>query len=96
MIELNSEKAPKSVANFLQYVEDGAYDGTIFHRVISDFMIQGGGFDKNLKKRRTRPGIENEADNGLKLEINKQLVAATIIYRYKNLYQENNWKYRLS
>ena len=66
IIELNPEEAPKTVANFLQYVESGAYDGTIFHRVISNFMIQGGGFDKDLKKRPTRPGVENEADNALK------------------------------
>ena len=66
VLELNRHKAPISVENFLSYVDRGFYDGTIFHRVISDFMIQGGGFDKNLKKRSTRPGIENEADNGLK------------------------------
>lgn len=65
LIELNPEKAPKSVANFLEYVESGHFNGTVFHRVIPDFMIQGGGFDENLKKKETRPPILNEAGNGL-------------------------------
>lgn len=65
VVELNSEKAPNTVANFLQYVKDGFYTGTIFHRVISNFMIQGGGFDKNMNEKKTRPPIKNEADNGL-------------------------------
>jgi peptidyl-prolyl cis-trans isomerase B (cyclophilin B) len=64
-IELNAEKAPITVANFLQYVEDGFYDGMIFHRVISNFMIQGGGFDANMKQKATMAPIKNEADNGL-------------------------------
>jgi peptidyl-prolyl cis-trans isomerase B (cyclophilin B) len=64
-IELNAEKAPITVANFLQYVEDGFYDGMIFHRVISNFMIQGGGFDANMKQKATKEPIKNEADNGL-------------------------------
>lgn len=64
-LELNNEKAPISTANFLSYVEDGYYDGTIFHRVISNFMIQGGGFDADMKKKDTKPGIENEWTNGL-------------------------------
>lgn len=66
VLELYPEKAPKSVANFLQYVKDGHYNGTIFHRVIEDFMIQGGGFDRNLEQKPTRAPIESEAKNGLK------------------------------
>lgn len=65
-IELDEEKAPKSVANFLEYVKSGFYEGTIFHRVIGNFMIQGGGFDKNYQQKSTRPPIQNEAKNGLK------------------------------
>ncbi len=64
-LELNAEKAPITVANFLQYVESGFYDGVIFHRVINDFMIQGGGFDANMKQKPTKDEIKNEADNGL-------------------------------
>ena len=64
-LELNAEKAPISVANFLQYVESGFYDGVIFHRVINDFMIQGGGFDANMKQKSSKDEIKNEADNGL-------------------------------
>jgi peptidyl-prolyl cis-trans isomerase B (cyclophilin B) len=64
-LELNAEKAPITVANFLQYVESGFYDGVIFHRVINDFMIQGGGFDANMKQKKTKDEIKNEADNGL-------------------------------
>jgi peptidyl-prolyl cis-trans isomerase A (cyclophilin A) len=64
-IELNAEKAPKTVENFLKYVDDKFYDGTIFHRVISDFMIQGGGFDKAMTKKSTREPVENEAKNAL-------------------------------
>ncbi|OUS40107.1 hypothetical protein A9R00_07775 [Oleispira antarctica] len=65
-IELNAEKAPISVENFLQYVEDGHYNGTIFHRVINNFMVQGGGFDKHMRQKPTRAMIKNEAKNGLK------------------------------
>lgn len=65
-IELDSAKAPGSVANFLAYVDAGFYDGTIFHRVIPDFMIQGGGFTADLKQKPTRPAIKNEAANGLR------------------------------
>lgn len=65
-IELNAEKAPKTVANFLAYVESGHYAGTIFHRVIPGFMIQGGGFEPGLKQKSNNPPIENEANNGLK------------------------------
>ena len=65
-IELDAEKAPKSAANFLQYARDGFYNGTIFHRVIPGFMIQGGGFDDKMNQKATRAPIENEARNGLK------------------------------
>ncbi|MEM7207092.1 MAG: peptidylprolyl isomerase [Pseudomonadota bacterium] len=65
-IELDQEKAPLSVANFLEYVDSGFYDGTVFHRVIDGFMIQGGGFDTNLQRKQTRDPIQNEAANGLK------------------------------
>jgi cyclophilin family peptidyl-prolyl cis-trans isomerase len=66
VLELYPEKAPKTVANFLQYVKSGHYKGTIFHRVIDNFMIQGGGFDQNMKEKPTKAPIENEANNGLK------------------------------
>ncbi|SFZ78036.1 peptidylprolyl isomerase [Chitinimonas taiwanensis] len=65
-IELDEAKAPKTVANFVEYVKAGHYDGTIFHRVINDFMIQGGGFDAGMKQKETRDPVENEAANGLK------------------------------
>ncbi len=65
-LELDAEKAPKTVANFVQYVKDGHYDGTIFHRVIDGFMIQGGGFDASMNQKPTRATIDNEANNGLK------------------------------
>lgn len=64
-VEVYPEKAPKTVENFLQYVKDGFYTETIFHRVINRFMIQGGGFDKNLIEKPTRPAITNESNNGL-------------------------------
>ena len=65
VLELNSVAAPKTVDNFLAYVKDGYYDGAIFHRVIAGFMIQGGGFDAEMKRKSPRPPIVNEADNGL-------------------------------
>lgn len=64
-IELNAEKAPITVANFLQYVDSGFFDGTVFHRVIDNFMIQGGGFDEKMQQKATNAQIQNEADNGL-------------------------------
>ncbi len=66
VIELNAEKAPKSTQNFLDYAKSGFYDGTIFHRVIGNFMIQGGGFLPGMKQKETNAPIENEANNGLK------------------------------
>lgn len=66
VLELDAEKAPNTTKNFLEYVKSGFYDGTIFHRVIPGFMIQGGGFDKNMVQKSTREPIENEANNGLK------------------------------
>ena len=65
-LELSQEKAPVTVANFLKYVEDGSYEGTIFHRVIPGFMAQGGGFDTDMKMKETYAPIKNEASNGLK------------------------------
>jgi peptidyl-prolyl cis-trans isomerase A (cyclophilin A)/peptidyl-prolyl cis-trans isomerase B (cyclophilin B) len=66
VLELYPDKAPLTVANFLQYVKSGHYDGTIFHRVIGNFMIQGGGFDRNMQQKPTGEPIRNEANNGLK------------------------------
>lgn len=66
VLELDREKAPKSVQNFLNYVQEGFYDGTIFHRVIDGFMVQGGGFTQDFQKKATHSPIENEANNGLK------------------------------
>ncbi|UFR06305.1 peptidyl-prolyl cis-trans isomerase [Streptomyces sp. Go40/10] len=66
VLELNDAEAPKTVENFLSYVRSGHYDGTIFHRVINNFMIQGGGFTPDMDQKRTQAPIQNEADNGLK------------------------------
>ncbi|MGW8229016.1 MAG: peptidylprolyl isomerase [Gammaproteobacteria bacterium] len=65
VLELDADKAPQTVANFLQYARDGFYDGTIFHRVINGFMIQGGGMQAGMAEKQTRDSIQNEADNGL-------------------------------
>ena len=73
LIELDPERAPITVANFLQYVDEKFYDGTLFHRVIDGFMIQGGGFDEQLQHKATRTPIQNEAANGLK---NRRLTIA--------------------
>lgn len=77
VIELNQEKAPHTVANFLEYVKSGHYDGTIFHRVIDGFMIQGGGMDANMTEKSTNAPIQNEADNGLKNEVGTIAMART-------------------
>lgn len=77
VLELYPDTAPKTVQNFLSYVKDDYYTGTVFHRVISGFMIQGGGFDKTLKQKPARPPIENEAANGLKNEIGTVAMART-------------------
>ena len=66
VLELDAQKAPRTVANFVQYVKDKHYDGTVFHRVIDGFMIQGGGFTAEMQQKPTRAPIQNEADNGLK------------------------------
>jgi peptidyl-prolyl cis-trans isomerase B (cyclophilin B) len=68
VLELDAHSAPKTVKNFLAYVDAGFYDGTIFHRVIPGFMVQGGGFTADMKQKGTRPPIDNEADNGLRNE----------------------------
>ena len=77
-IELNHDKAPKTAANFEQYVKDGFYDGVIFHRVIDGFMIQGGGFDADMSQKETRAPIENEADNGLSNDVGTLAMARTM------------------
>ena len=66
VLQLNAEKAPLTTENFVQYVKEGHYDGTVFHRVIKGFMIQGGGFEAGMNQKNTRASIQNEADNGLK------------------------------
>ena len=77
VLMLEEEKAPKTVANFLEYVKDGHYDDTIFHRVINGFMIQGGGLTQDLQQKSTKPPVENEADNGLKNEAYTVAMART-------------------
>lgn len=76
-IKLNEEKAPLTVKNFLSYVDDKFYNGTIFHRVINGFMIQGGGFEEGMKEKKTRSPIKNEAANGLKNEAGTIAMART-------------------
>jgi peptidyl-prolyl cis-trans isomerase B (cyclophilin B) len=78
-IELYEDKAPITVANFLNYVDKGFYEGVIFHRVINDFMIQGGGFDVNMKQKATDATIKNEADNGLSNEKYTLAMARTMV-----------------
>lgn len=77
VLELKPEKAPMSVENFLSYVNDGFYDGTIFHRVIDGFMVQGGGFTADFQKKQTKDPIENEADNGLTNDVGTIAMART-------------------
>jgi peptidyl-prolyl cis-trans isomerase B (cyclophilin B) len=76
-LELDAAKAPKTVENFVQYVKDGHYDGTIFHRVISNFMVQGGGFTPGMSQKPTRATVENEANNGLKNDLYTVAMART-------------------
>lgn len=76
-VELNAEKAPKTVENFLNYVNSGHYNGTIFHRVINNFMVQGGGFDAHMKQKSAPSTVENEANNGLKNDIYTIAMART-------------------
>lgn len=76
-VKLFEKEAPNTTANFLEYVKEGFYDGTIFHRVISSFMIQGGGFEPGLEQKATKDPIENEADNGLSNKIGTLAMART-------------------
>jgi peptidyl-prolyl cis-trans isomerase B (cyclophilin B) len=77
VLELDFAKAPRSSANFLQYCKEGHYNGTIFHRVIPNFMIQGGGFEPGMKQKKTRAPIQNEADNGLSNAVGTIAMART-------------------
>ena len=77
VVEVFADKAPKSADNFIQYVKDGFYNGTVFHRVIDGFMVQGGGFDADMKQKSTRAPIENEARNGLRNEVGTLAMART-------------------
>ena len=80
VIELNKDKAPISTENFIKYVESGHYNGTVFHRVIDGFMIQGGGFTKEMQQKPTQPPIKNEASNGLKNDNYTVAMARTNVY----------------
>ena len=80
IVELDRENAPLSVNNFLRYVDDDFYEGTVFHRVIPDFVIQGGGYDEDLEQKETRPPIRNEADNGLRNDRGTIAMARTNVY----------------
>lgn len=77
-LELNHEKAPITAKNFEKYVTEGFYDGVVFHRVINNFMVQGGGFEPGMKSKETNESIENEADNGLSNEIGAVAMARTM------------------
>lgn len=77
-LKLFADKAPETAANFEQYVKDGHYDGTIFHRVIGNFMIQGGGFEPGMKQKSTRASIKNEANNGLSNKVGTIAMARTM------------------
>jgi len=77
VLELDGDKAPETVANFVEYAKSGFYDGTIFHRVIPGFMIQGGGFEPGMSQKATRAPVKNEADNGLKNELGTIAMART-------------------
>ncbi|MDQ6972104.1 MAG: peptidylprolyl isomerase, partial [Mariprofundaceae bacterium] len=76
-MKLDADRAPKTVANFLRYVKEGFYNGTIFHRVIPNFMVQGGGFDKGMRKLSTHDAIDSEADNGLRNNLGAVAMART-------------------
>jgi len=78
ILELDADKAPATVENFLVYVDEGFYDGTIFHRVIADFMVQGGGFTADMKQKETHDPVANEADNGLQNERGTIAMARTM------------------
>lgn len=77
VLELDEQKAPETVSNFMTYVREGFFDGTLFHRVINGFMIQGGGFEPGMHQKPTRESIKNEADNGLKNETGAIAMART-------------------
>ncbi|MRI34810.1 peptidylprolyl isomerase [Endozoicomonas sp. OPT23] len=77
-LELDAEKAPKTVANFIEYVKSGHFDGTIFHRIIDGFMIQGGGFEPGMVQKSSNAPVDNEADNGLKNEVGTVAMARTM------------------
>ena len=84
-IELFNDKSPITAGNFIKYIEAGYFSGTIFHRVIKDFMIQGGGFDTDMNESETRPSIENEADNGLKItafKVTHEPIEPALCYRF--------------